>query len=66
MKTRLEIERSGRTVSDSLWKDRKQFAKNSVIGHKADKIRLTIDLESAADVIALIDWCNISHLCFKK
>ena len=61
MRARLEIERNGNTVSDS-----KQFVKNSVIGHKADKIRLDIELESAADMVALIDWCNMAHLCFKK
>jgi hypothetical protein len=66
MRARLEIERKGKIVSDSIWKDRKQFAQNSVRGHAADKIRLDIELESAADIVALIDWCNMSHLCFKK
>ena len=66
MKARVEIERNGETVSDSIWKDRKQFSSMAGRGHRADKIRLTVDLESAADMVALIDWCNIAHLCFKK
>ncbi len=52
-------------VSDRTLKDRKTF-KDSPRGHRADKIRLDIEVESVVDLVALIDWCNMAHLCFKK
>lgn len=52
-------------VSDRIVKDKKTFI-DSTRGHLADKIRLTIELESAADCVALGDWCNMAHISFGK
>jgi hypothetical protein len=65
MRARVEAIRNGKVKQDRIWKDRKAF-KDSLRGCMADRIRLTIDLKSAADMVALIEWCNMSHLCFKK
>lgn len=58
MKARIEVVNGNKTVSDKLWKNTKQFIKNSVRGLSADKIRLDIQLESPEDVFALKEWCN--------
>ena len=66
MKARVQVVRKNKTTLDQIWKNKKQFAKNSVVGCMADKIHLDIDLESVADVMALLNWCEMSWLCFKK
>jgi hypothetical protein len=66
MRARLQIVRNNKVTWDQIWKNRKIFKKMAGHGCRADKIRLDIELESAADVVALIDWCNMSYLCFKK
>lgn len=52
-------------VSDRILKDKKTFI-DSTRGHLAHKIRLTIELESATDCVALGDWCNMAHISFGK
>lgn len=64
MKARVQIIRKNKTVSDQIWKRKKYFSRMS--GHMADKIRLDIELDSIADVMTLLNWCEMSYLCFKK
>jgi len=66
MRARVQIVRKNKTRWDQIWKNRKAFKEGAGRGWMADKIRLDIELESAADIVALIDWCNMAHLCFKK
>lgn len=66
MRARVQIIRKNKVTWDQIWKNRKIFKQMAGRGCQADKIRLDIELESAADIVALIDWCDMSHLCFKK
>jgi hypothetical protein len=66
MRARLQVIRKNKTVQDQIWKNKKIFKQMAARGCMADKIRLDIELESASDMVALIDWCNMAHLCFKK
>jgi hypothetical protein len=66
MKARVQVIKNNKTTLDQTWLQRKPFSNRSVQGCMADKIRLDIELDSVADIVALIDWCNVAHLCFKK
>ncbi len=66
MKARVKVIRNNKTVSDRIWKRKKEFSNSSLRGCMADKIHLDIELESIADVGALINWCENFWLCFKK
>lgn len=67
MRARVQFIRKNKIKWDQVLKNRKNFIQNNIgRGFLADKVRLDIDLESIADVVALGDWCNMVYLCFKK
>lgn len=59
MKARVQVIRKNKKVSDQIWKRKRDFSNMSVHGHMADKIRLDVELDSVADVMALFNWCEI-------
>jgi len=66
LRARLQTIRNGKIRQDRIWKDKKAFVQMSTRGCAVDKVRLDIEIESAADLVVLIDWCNMAHLSFKK
>jgi len=66
MRARVQIVRNNKVSWDQIWKNKKIFKQMAGRGCQADKIRLDIDIESESEMIALMDWCDMARLCFKK